>query len=44
MYNRVDTSNEHPISGQSTAVVKGCMYMFDIVDTTFNYGREMIVS
>ncbi len=34
----VDTSIKHAISGQSTTVVKGCMYiMFDMVDTVFSY-------
>ncbi len=38
--NIVDTSIKHQISGQSTTVVKGCMYiMFDMVDTVFRYGR-----
>ena len=31
-YKTVDTSIKHPISGQSTTVVRGCMYiMFDMV-------------
>ncbi len=34
---------KHSISGQSTTVVKGCMYMFDMVDTTFSYRRPLIV-
>ncbi len=34
-----DTSIKHPLSAQSTTVVKGCMYiMFDMVDTAFSYG------
>ena len=38
------TSIKHPISGESTTVAKGCMYiMFDIVDTVFNYERALIV-
>ncbi len=40
----VDTSIKHQISGQSTTVVKGCMYiMFAMVDTPFSYGRALIV-
>ncbi len=39
--NIVDTSIKHPISGQSTTVVKGCMYiMFDMVDIVFSYPEE----
>ncbi len=32
-YKIVDTSIKHQISGQSTSMLKGCMYIFDIVDT-----------
>ena len=31
------SSIKHQISGLSTTVVKGCMYMFDMVDNTFSY-------
>ncbi len=35
--NIVDTSIKHPISDQSTTVVKCCMYiMFNVVDTAFS--------
>ncbi len=43
MQNIVDTSIKRQISGQSTTVVKGCMYiMFNVVDTVFSNGRELI--
>ena len=35
--NMIDTSIKHPISGQSTPMGKGCMDMFDIVDTVLSY-------
>ena len=36
--NILDTSIKHQISGKSTTVVKGCMYiMFKMVDTAFIY-------
>ena len=36
--NIVDTAIKHQISGQSTSIPKGCMYiMFDIVDTAFSF-------
>ena len=42
--NVVDTSIKRQISGQSTTVVKGCMYItFDTVDTSFRYWRTLIV-
>ena len=34
----VDTSLKHPISSQSTTVVKGCM-----VDTAFCYGTALVI-
>ncbi len=35
---------KHPISGQSTNVVKGFMFIkFDIVDTAFSIGRALTV-
>ncbi len=41
---KYNTSSKHQISGQSTSILKGCMYiMFYIVDTPFSYGRELIV-
>ncbi len=40
----IDTSIKHQISGQSTSMLKGYMYiMFDMVDTAFSYGRALIV-
>ena len=39
--NIVDTSIKRKISGQSTSMLKGCMYMFDKEDTP--YGRASIV-
>ena len=35
----LDAFIKHPISGQSTTMVKGCMdiIMFDMVDTAFSY-------
>ncbi len=40
----VDTSIKRQTPGQSTTVVKGCMYiMFDMVDTVFPYGRALII-
>ncbi len=37
----VDTSIKHPISGQSTTMVIGCMYIkFDMVDTAFSHGKS----
>ncbi len=33
----VDTSIKRQISGQSTPMVNGCMDMFDMVDTEFNF-------
>ncbi len=42
--NMVDTSIKHPISGQSSTVVKGCVYiLFDMVDTAFSCGTVLIV-
>ena len=41
--NKLDTSIKHEISSQSTSMLKGCMYMFDIVDTSFSNGRAPIV-
>ncbi len=38
-----DASIKHQISGQFTAVVKGYMYMFYMVDTTFSSGRPLVV-
>ena len=35
--NIVDISIKHPISGESTPILKGCMYMFDMVDIPFSY-------
>ncbi len=44
IWNIVDTSIKRQISSQSTNGVKGCMYiMFNVVDTAFSYGREVIV-
>ena len=41
---QVDTSIKHPISGQFTAVVKGCIYIcLNMVDTAFRNGRALIV-
>ncbi len=34
----IDTSIKHPISGLSTPMVKGCIYiMLDIAETAFSY-------
>ncbi len=42
--NTVDTSIKRYISGQFSTLLKGCMYiMFDMVDTTFSYGRALII-
>ncbi len=40
--NVVDTSIKHPVSGQSTTMVKDCMYIMFIADTAFSYGRASI--
>ena len=38
----VDTFIKHPISSQSTIMVKGCMYiMFDMVDTSFDLWKSI---
>jgi len=42
-YETVDISIKYPIPGQSTPMLKGCMYMFDIVDNAFRYGRAFII-
>ncbi len=34
-------SIDSQISDQSTTMIKGCMYMFNVVDTTLNYGRTI---
>ena len=39
----IDTSIKRQISGQSTYMLKGCMHMFDVVDTPWSYGRVLIV-
>ena len=40
-----DTSIKHHISGLSTFILKGCIYiMFDVLDTPFSYGRALILS
>ena len=42
--NMIHTSIKHPVSGQSTSMVKECMnIMFDRVDTAFSYWRAVIV-
>ena len=34
----IDTSIQHPISGQATPLVNACMdIMFDMLDTAFSY-------
>ena len=43
IYANVDTSIKHESSCQSITVVKGYMYMFNVVDTALRYGRTFIV-
>ncbi len=41
--NAVSANIKDAISGQSTAMAKGCIYVcFDMVDTTFSYRRALI--
>ncbi len=37
------TSIKHQISDQFSTLVKDCMYIINVVDTTFSYGRALIV-